>query len=573
MNKNIIRCICICFKETFKGSALLIVVSLLLSSFPVLGLRIYSSLVSHLSNLASGNELAIPLCLILIYSAFLYLQKLIYNYYNHYYLNYKTLLKFEKNIKMYFYKVCNKLEYEDYLYPENVNETKRAQNASINIFRVFQIVVEIFSAILGVCLIGGLVFSIKKSMIVFLLLAIMSPVADNIYQIIQKRYLLYKNTQNRKEEDEYTNFLTKSELLKEIRILKCFDFIFNKWLLISKSIYNSEKKSRRKTLLVSIIFAIIRLAGTIGAYFSAVQLFVSNEISLAEFSVTILVFAQITQLFNQLFSLFGNLSEFSIMVKPFFDFEKKASSKENRNNLEQKNDEFIHIDDVSYMYPSAGSFALKNISLKIRKGDFVSIVGDNGSGKTTLSKILLGFLSPTSGCIRVNGGNAVTNNTSYIPQLFNCYCVSIRDNILFGNFLDLDILDDYLQSIGLYEFVDKKNESYGLEFGGIELSGGQKQKLAILRAICKEADILMFDEPTSAIDPVQESLIYRKLLEISQGKTTIMVSHRLALTKRSDLIVVLHDGEIHEMGDHQSLLSRNGIYKEMWDAQSGLYIT
>ena len=119
----------------------------------------------------------------------------------------------------------------------------------------------------------------------------------------------------------------------------------------------------------------------------------------------------------------------------------------------------------------------------------------------------------------------------------------------------------------------QKENLYGLEFGGIELSGGQKQRIAILRAMLKEANLLIFDEPTSAIDPLQESLIYHSLLSASNGKTAIMVSHRLALTRKSNLIIVLKNGEIIESGNHETLIKENGEYARMWKAQADLYKT
>lgn len=571
MNKSIIlKSIKICFKVCPSDSVILILISVFLSVLPAFILYSYNSLIANI------NIFHVSILIIFGYCLLNFIQKSFYNFYNHYYLNYRTLLKFEKHMKLNFFEVCSQLNLEDYFLPEIVNETRRAQNASINIFRVYQIIVEIVSSVIGILLIGSIVFSIHPTLILFLVLAIISPVADNIYQVVQKKYLLYTNTQKQKEEEEYVKFLTKPEHIKEIKVLNCFKFIFNKWEKSREIIVKIEQRSQLKILIVSIFFNLIRITGTVGAYWSITSLYITQQINLAEFSMTILTFSQITQLFNQLFSLFGNLSEFAIMVKPYFVFlEKTANRSQDKKKIIEKNlGQTIVVNNISYQYPGADSWALKNINLTIKKGDFISIVGENGSGKTTLSKILLGLLIPTKGYLEVDNfttKEALLNDISYIPQIFNCYCVSIMDNILFGRSEESKTIDQALDDIGLSGLKNQKENLYGLAFGGIELSGGQKQRIAILRAMFKESNLFIFDEPTSAIDPIQESLIYHSLLRASNGKTAILVSHRLALTRQSDLIVVLKNGTIVERGNHDTLIKENGEYARMWKAQADLY--
>lgn len=572
MNKRIVfDCIKICYKECPIDSFFLIVCSFLISTFPVFIIYIYNTLIYTLNiNTESNNFLIIML--IISYCVVLFLKKTCYNFYNHFFLNYYTLLKFEKKMNKKFFNICLKMNYQDYLFPDIVNETKRAQNASINVFRVYQIIVEIFSSIFGLILIGGLVFNVHRSLLLFLLLTVIAPIADNAYKIIQKNFLLYKNTQKKKEEEAYEEFLTKSNYLKEVRVLNCFEFVYNKWSNITSEYMSVEKNTYFKTMIISIIFNLIRIAGNVGAYWCMTNLFILNKISLSEYSMAILAFSQVTNFFNQLFSLLGNLSEFAVMVKPFFVFIDRANKKQEKTILPPNNNIAILMDNISYKYPNSDSFALKNISLSIKKGSFVSIVGENGSGKTTLSKIILGFLIPLSGEIKNISNQNEFYKVSYIPQLYNCYCISLKDNILFERSVSRELLNKSLDHIGLSELSGEVDNVCGIEFGGIELSGGQKQKIAILRSMFKNAELLVFDEPTSSIDPIQESIIYNSLLNFSKGKTTIMISHRLALTKKSDLIIVLKDGEIVELGDHKTLIKKGGEYARLWLSQSKLYL-
>lgn len=579
MNKNLImKCVRICLEECRFDTILLLFVSFALSMLPAIILILYNRMVSLL-NQAGAGDIPITIGLMAGYCFLNFGQKSVYNFYNHYYLNYHTLLKFEKKMKKNFFEICYRLNLEDYLHPEIVNETRRAQNASINIFRVYQIAAEIVTAAIGILLVGGVVLSIHRFLIVFLLLAVIAPVADNTYQVIQKKGLMYRNTQDKKEEDEYFKLLTQPSYLKEIKVLNCFDFVLLKWLRARNLIMKSEKKSQTKMFIVSVVFCLIRLSGTVGAFYSLTTLFIGRQINLAEFSMAILTFTQITQLFNQLCVLLGNLSEFSVMVKPYFAFLEKT-----RKSAPNKNDKFsddgrIELKNISYQYPNSDTWALHHIDFSIQQGDFVSIVGENGSGKTTLTKLLLGFLTPTEGgFVNSKGGvksgcEEYLKEVSYIPQVFHCYQISIKDNLLFGRSIDPYLLDQSLKNIGLDDFINLKDACYGLEFGGMELSGGQKQRIAILRSLIKNGQLLIFDEPTSAIDPLQESVIYRSLLDAAKGKTTIMISHRLALTRQSNKIVVLKNGRVAESGNHESLMRKNGEYAKMWNAQSALYLT
>lgn len=567
MNKSLlIKSIKLCYKECPLDSILLVVVSLVLSTLPVVTLSFYQKFISTFS--IEYHNIICSILLLIGYCILNFIQRSIFHFYHHYYLNYQSLLRFEKKIKIKFFSICSELNLEDYLSPEIVNETKRAQNASINIFRLYQIIVEMTIAIIGFFLIGSFVLYIHPTLIFFLFLSVVPSIADQIFKIIEKKFLLYQNTQKQKEEEVYLKFLTRSEHIKEIKILKCFDFIFSKWQSAYQVILEMERKSQTKILILSLFFHFIKWIGMIGAYWSITVLLIEQKIRLAEFSMIILAFSKITESFQQLCALFGNLSEFSIMVEPYFIFAEKLKKEKPKKERICEEHLAVQLKQVSFHYPNSSVWALKDISLTIQKGEFLSIVGENGAGKTTFSKILLGFFTPVKGEVSLL---ADWKKIAYIPQNFHCYCISIKENIFFGNSEEGNKVEQLLDAISLTDLKGKEESLYGLEFGGMELSGGQKQKIAILRAMVKKADLLIFDEPTSAIDPLQESFIYHTILELTKGKTTIMVSHRLALTRYSDRIVVLKQGEILESGDFQTLMEQNGEYARMWNAQAGLY--
>jgi len=192
-------------------------------------------------------------------------------------------------------------------------------------------------------------------------------------------------------------------------------------------------------------------------------------------------------------------------------------------------------------------------------------------------QMILGLLKPTEGEIYINHKDndpidqSYLHNKSYIPQSFHCYPVSLIENITFEKDNPETHLCDRMEKYGSERLIPYRHEKYGLAYGGLELSGGQKQRISIIRGANKKADVILFDEPTSAIDPMQEGKIYDNILELIKGKTAIMISHRLALARYSDRIIVLKQGEIIEKGTHHELLREKGEYYKMWSKQAKLY--
>lgn len=243
----------------------------------------------------------------------------------------------------------------------------------------------------------------------------------------------------------------------------------------------------------------------------------------------------------------------------------------------------IVLKDVNFMYPNTNNLILENINLEICKGEKIAIVGDNGS---TLIKCILGLYSISKGDILVDNKNINSINLdsywkkiSVVFQDYMKFHFSFKENIGFGELNSLgDIKKIKLaaQNSGMSTFIEQLPEKYDTTLGqylkeGIDLSGGQWQRLAISRAIIKNSDILIFDEPTAALDPLNELDIMNKLSEMLNGKTGIIISHRLATTRFVDKIIVLKNGKIIEEGKHQDLIEKKGVYYQMYKSQSKWY--
>lgn len=267
---------------------------------------------------------------------------------------------------------------------------------------------------------------------------------------------------------------------------------------------------------------------------------------------------------------------------------KKEAENQNKPFLsENKSRMEIVFDHVSFRYPGKEQYILQDFSLKIHAGEKIAIVGLNGSGKTTLVKLLCRFYIPDEGQILLNGRNIYEYNeeeyNSFISAVFQDYKLfsfSLKDNILLGKTENPEDINIALKKSGFSQRLKTLDNGldtlYSKEFdkNGVELSGGESQKLAIARACYKDAPIIILDEPTASLDAVAEYEIYAGFEKLVENKTAIIISHRLSSTHFCDRIIVINNGTVFEDGTHQSLMAKeSGIYKKMFTTQAAHYFS
>ena len=248
---------------------------------------------------------------------------------------------------------------------------------------------------------------------------------------------------------------------------------------------------------------------------------------------------------------------------------------------------FLEFRNVSFKYPGTEKYILKNMSFVIEEGRHYAFVGTNGAGKTTITKLITGLYEDFEGEILINGKSIKAYGQeqlkamcSVVYQDFARYYISFRDNILLGdinNFDNVDSMNKAMETVELQDVVGGLplgiNSNLGkIKNDGVDLSGGQWQRIAMARGIVSLASIRILDEPTAALDPISESNLYEKFEEISRGQTTIFISHRLGSTKIADEIFVIGDGTIIESGSYEELMKKNGVYKKMYESQRSWYI-
>jgi len=251
------------------------------------------------------------------------------------------------------------------------------------------------------------------------------------------------------------------------------------------------------------------------------------------------------------------------------------------------NEYYVEFKNVSFQYPNADAYALKHVNLKFKVGEKLAVVGMNGSGKTTFIKLMCRLYDPTEGEILLNGVNIkkydyneYTSIFSVVFQDFRLFSFSLGQNVSASASYDEDKVIECLKKAGFAERLNSLPNKLNtflykdIDADGVEISGGEAQKLALARALYKNAPFIILDEPTAALDPISEYEVYSKFNEIAGTKTAIYISHRLASCRFCDKIAVFHEGEIIQLGSHEELLAdSNGKYYELWNAQAQYYTT
>lgn len=374
---------------------------------------------------------------------------------------------------------------------------------------------------------------------------------------------------------------------KDIRLFQMQHWFEEKFTVyLHSSRRNFHGKIARKELQSGIVVSLTSFIRDIVVYGYLIWMFYQKDLLLSDVVLLIGAASGFSTWVYQAVNQLSNLKQLSIeigVIRSYIEMDVKPE----QDAAVEKTDENCEIEfrNVSFHYPGGSKEIIKNLSFRIKRGEKIALVGVNGAGKTTCVKLLCGLLKPTSGEICMNGRNTADMTEE---ELYRCVSavfqdstllpVSIRDNISsFGRYGDPEKVTECLEKAGILERIERlpqKEETrllQELNENGVSFSGGELQRFMLARAICKEAPILILDEPTAALDPIAESQIYQKYVELVNRRTSVFISHRLASTQFCDRIFVLEHGEIVEEGTHQELLKKDGVYAKTFSLQSYYY--
>lgn len=376
---------------------------------------------------------------------------------------------------------------------------------------------------------------------------------------------------------------------KDVRINGADSWLKSKFEKESEEYIRDHRAQQRRLLGINTLSDIIGLIQTVVMYGYCGYLAISGGITVGSFTVFLGALTAFTGTFNEFVKRFPALGLLSKYIDDYREFlrcaehEGKELETSDISALPEHCDiEFVN---VSFKYPDTDRYVLKNINIKIKAGERLSIVGYNGAGKSTFIKLLCRFYKPTEGKILLGGVDISTyplpeyrRRLAVVFQDYQLFYMSVRYNIVLNLEEDPERVRKALAESGILEKIEGLENGIDTSYGRIlyyhsrDFSGGETQKIACARAYYRDSPIVILDEPTSALDPVAETQLYGRFNEIIGDKTAVYISHRLASVKFCDSIAVFADGELVERGTHAELMKKNGIYADMFTKQAHYYI-
>lgn len=372
------------------------------------------------------------------------------------------------------------------------------------------------------------------------------------------------------------------QAVKELRIFEIEDYIEQKMYAerdnMKQEVWNFKKRDMRSLLICEIFCK----SGYLLSIFSTILLLLHQVLDVGMMAAALAAFTSFQTAAKYFLVSLGRIPECAAFVKDYYDFMDMEEAEKGTEKLCSDFDS-IKVKQLSFSYPGRKTPAVSNLSFTIKRNEVVAIVGNNGSGKTTLVKLLTGLYQAQKGQIYYGRQNLRSldpeefyKQISFVSQDFIKYELTVRENIGIGDWKQMENTDKIymlLHQVGLETFISQAsvNQLLGNEFGGRELSVGQWQKLAIAREMMKDSSVIFLDEPTAALDPLMETKVLKMFLKIAREKTAIIVSHRIGICKEVDKIIVMKEGKIAEIGNHEELLAEKGEYYRLYTMQQKWY--
>lgn len=387
-----------------------------------------------------------------------------------------------------------------------------------------------------------------------------------------------------------TKFLEDKYSLQETKIFGTRSYLLGFLQNLHVDFYNRQLKHLKGTQGKAFLGITTEVAVAGGVTLWLINKVLNRTLSLANYSFysgIILQFGtSLSLIANSLNFIYDN-NEYMKDLYLIVDTKPTIISPKNAISLSRQAKPIITFDNVSFVYPGSTTPVIKNISFTVNPGDSIALVGENGAGKTTIIKLLLRFYDATSGRVLIDGINikdldidSYYYHIGVLFQNFNDYPFSVRDNIALGKVEEFDN-NEKVKKAAITANADKFIKRYPKGFeqvlepgfeDGLEPSGGQWQRIALARALFRDADILILDEPTAAVDAKSEYEIFKTFETHSKDRATIIISHRFSTVRRAKQILVIENGEIIEQGNHTELMKhKNGLYKEMFEKQATGY--
>jgi ATP-binding cassette subfamily B protein len=395
-------------------------------------------------------------------------------------------------------------------------------------------------------------------------------------------------TPNERQRNYLQNVLMGRNPAKEVRAFNLARFLRGRYdRLYDERIAELRSLARRRTGR-SLVGSLASSGVTVGTIAMLSYLYVSDRMSLAATGAAVFGLYQLASQLNGMHMSATSLYEATLFIRDYSSFLELEPAVEAKTGRPAPSGfEVLTAEDVSFTYPEAQYPAVDRVSLEVRRGEVVALVGENGSGKTTLAKMLAGLYRPERGRITWDDADLadvdadeLRRSVAVIFQDFERYLLPARENVGLGRHERVHAFDEIVEAArraDADDFLASLPEGYetmlGREFaGGYDLSIGQWQRVALARAFFRDAPFVILDEPTAALDARAESRLFERMRELLEGRSVVLISHRFSSVRSADRIYVLHEGRVVEEGSHDELMAADGLYAELFGLQARAYV-
>ncbi|RYF80796.1 MAG: ABC transporter ATP-binding protein, partial [Chitinophagaceae bacterium] len=379
------------------------------------------------------------------------------------------------------------------------------------------------------------------------------------------------------------------ETAKEVKVFDLSGFFIDRFRTLSNKFYEANKSLAKQRASWGTFFSFLGTAGYYGAYVYIIRQAVTGDLSIGDVTFLAGSFRQLRGLLEGILSRFTSVSQGAIYLKDFFDFfeiKPRIQLNDKARPFPKPIREGFVFENVGFRYVNSDRWANRHLNFTLKAGEKLALVGENGAGKTTLVKLLSRLYDPTEGRILLDGYDLkeydladLRKNIGVIFQDFLRYQMLASQNIAVGDVTEqqnmpliVSSAEQSLANMVIEKLPAKYDQQLGRRFNnGVDLSGGEWQKIALARAYMKDAQLLILDEPTAALDARAEYDVFQRFADLTKGKTAVLISHRFSTVRMADRILVLDKGELEEIGSHEELLHKNGRYAELFLLQARGY--
>ncbi|HYT71404.1 MAG TPA: ABC transporter ATP-binding protein [Gemmatimonadales bacterium] len=477
-------------------------------------------------------------------------------------------------------------QYED---PETYDHLERARRQTVGRLGLIALLLSGAQDLVTLASLAGVLLVQLPWLVVLLVVAVLPSFLGETHYAALGYSLLFQWTPERRLLDYLRYVGASDEMAKEVKLFSLSDFLVGRYSKLSDEFYDANKRLAVKRNLVSTLFVTVGTLGYYGAYAVTIYLTVLGRFSVGALTFLAGSFRQSRDLIQRILLSLSQVFEQSLYLSDlftFFDVRPRVVSQPGARPVPVPIGKGFEFQDVGFRYPGSGTWAVRHLSFAFEPGERIALVGENGAGKTTLVKLLARLYDPDEGRILLDGRDlrdydleSLRRNIGVIFQDFVRYDFVLKENI---GVSQIDALDDDVRvreaaRRSLADSVAARLEKgfdqmLGRRFeGGVDLSGGEWQKVALGRAYMREAQVLILDEPTAALDARAEYEVFLRFAELTRGRMAVLISHRFSTVRMADRILVLQGGELVDQGSHEELVARGGLYAELFSLQAAGY--